>query len=83
MLWFGFYNTVYHCENGEITPELRDDLIKFSFDDLEGVMTNSHIRNPDRTYSTLAFAPLFLAGVKKLVCQSFQSSISLVLMYST
>jgi hypothetical protein len=32
-----YYNIIYHLENAEITPELCDDLITLSFDDLADV----------------------------------------------
>ena len=68
MIWFGYYNTPYHFQNAEMTPELRDDLINFSFDNLQDVFENCQIWSPDRTYSVLTFLPLFLIALKKLVC---------------
>ena len=56
------FSTIYHCENAEITPELLNDLNKFSFDDVRDTFnTNSCSRVvPD-------FIPDFLWGLKELV----------------
>ena len=77
MLWFGFYNTAYHFENAEMTPELCDDLINFSFDNLQDVFKNNQIRNSDRTYNILTFFPPFLMVLKKvsLVCYGCHSHV--------
>jgi len=73
MVQFGFYSTVYHLDNAEMTPELQDDLINFSFDKLQDVLNNYHIQNPD-CCNIYHFAPTFLECLKRLVCNHFCSS---------
>jgi hypothetical protein len=46
-----------------MTPELRDDLIKFSFNDLQEVLST----DLDASYSILYFIPVFLSSLEKLV----------------
>jgi len=72
-LWFGFHNATYHIKNAEITPELHDDLINFSFHKLQDVFKNCHI--PDRRggYTLLTFIPSLLADLKPLVWCRFHS----------
>ena len=72
ILWFGIYNTTYHIEYAEITPELHDDLISFSFDKLQDVFKNYHTPIPDRyTYTLLTFVPGLLTDLKQLVWYRF------------
>jgi len=77
MIWFGYYNTPYHLQNAEMTPELRDDLINFSFENLRDVFKNSQIWSPDGTYNILTFFPPFLMALKKLVCYGSSLTCSL------
>jgi hypothetical protein len=83
MLWFGFYNTTYHFDNAEMTPELCDDLINFSFNSLQDVFKNRQIWNPDETYNILTFLPPFLMALKRLslVCYGRHSHILCILTY--
>ena len=74
-MWWGVFSTVYHLENAEMTPELQDDLINFSFDNVRDVFENHHTQNPDKYYSIWYFAPGFLECLKKLVCDYFFSSV--------
>ena len=64
---FGFHNTVRHLENAEMTTELRDDLIEFSFDDLHNVFKNYKTHNPNDHLTIFRFFPRFLECLKKLV----------------
>lgn len=84
MLWFGFYNTIYHFENAEMTSELRDDLINFSFKNLQEVFKNRQIWKPDRTYDILTFFPPFVMALKELslVCYGLHSRVLYILTYS-
>jgi hypothetical protein len=83
MVWFGFYNTTYHVENAEMTFELRGDLINFSFNNLQDVFKNSHVRNPDRTYGIFTFLPPFLTSLKKLVWLFLKRSLHTYIFYET
>lgn len=47
-----------------MTSELHDDLIKFSFNDLQDAIKNTHISN--MPFSIIAFTPVFLATLKKI-----------------
>ena len=62
LAWMCYYDTIFHCKNAEITPELCDDLINFSFDNLQdvfrGTLGGSHL---------FTFIPRFLSGLKELV----------------
>ena len=83
---FGFHNTAYHIKNAEITPELHDDLISFSFDKLQDVLKNYHTPIPNRfRYTLLTFIPRLLAALKQLVGYCFHSRItfSLHIFYDT
>ena len=79
-MWLGFDNTMYHLKNAEITPELHDDLINFSFEKLEDVFKNYHTPIPDcLDYTLLTFIPCLLADLKQPssaksdhICQTFQ-----------
>ena len=72
-----YYNTVYHLENAEMTPELCDDLINFSFDNLWDVI-KSRMHESDWEYVTAHnFSPIFLECLKKLVCYRIYSVRSL------
>jgi len=62
-MWYSYYSTIYHCGNAEITPELCDDLIKFSFDNVQDTLST----NPDAPSAILFFIPVFLSGLRKLV----------------
>ena len=52
ILIFVFYNTVWHLENAEMTPELHDDLTDLSLDNLRD-FSKLHIPT---AYATLLFA---------------------------
>ena len=64
-------NITYQLENAEIISELCDDLIKFSFDDLQDILKNSHIHDPLGYHSILTFASPFLTILRQLVCYFF------------
>ena len=61
---YSYYATTHHCINAEMTPELCDDLIKFSFHDLRDVLHSF----PPPTFRVLSFVPPFLSGLRTLVC---------------
>jgi hypothetical protein len=82
ILSFGFQYTVYHLENAEMTTELRDDLINFSFDNLHNVFKNYHTQYPDENYNIFSFFPRFLECVKKLVCHHVHSCIHCILIFT-
>ena len=82
MFEFGFDCAVYHLEAAEMTSELRDDLIKFSFDNLYDALKNSHRLYPNVRYSILFLARSFLAALKKLVCLHFHPYILCIFTYS-
>ena len=71
VFWFGSYLTTYHLENAEMTTELRDDLMGFSFDNLHSAFINYHTHNPNSDPSIFHFFPPFLECLKKLVCYNF------------
>jgi hypothetical protein len=75
MMWLGVFGVVYHLENAEMTPELQDDLINFSFDNLQNVFRKFHIHNPDEDYNIYYFSRRFSECLKKLVCHHFCSSV--------
>jgi len=69
-LEIGYYHIVYHLENAEMTPELRDDLIAFSFDCVQDVLKQKY----DYWIGDIRyFSPRFLECLKKLVCYDFCS----------
>ena len=80
--WLGFFCTVDHLENAEMTPELRDDLINFSIDNLQNVMKELHLQNADGSYSICYFCPHFLECLKKLVCHHLCSLVLCILTYA-
>ena len=62
-----YYSTVYHLENAEMTPELCDDLINFSFDYLWD-FSKPKVHNS--VYVNVRyFCPAFLECLKRLVCR--------------
>jgi len=67
----GFYDIVYHLEKAEMTPQLHDDLVKFSFYDLQDLLENHRVKVSGMPYSIFEFAPRFLEGLQKLVCHHF------------
>jgi hypothetical protein len=81
-MWRGVFSTVYHLENAEMTPELQDDLMNFSFDNLRDVFENHHIQNPDKYYNLCYFAPSLLECLKKLVCHHSCSSVLQILTHA-
>ena len=63
-----FCSTFYHLENAEMTPELCDDLIKFSFDILWD-LNKPKMHDSDWEYVNVHnFSPTFLGCLKRLVC---------------
>jgi len=74
--------TVYHLENAEMTPELQDDLINFSFHNLQDAFKNLHIQDRHSCDSICYFAPSFLQFLKKLVCYHFCLSVLQILMHA-
>jgi len=81
-MWLEYFNTVYHLQNAEMTPELQEDLINFSFHDLQDVFKDVHLQHPQKDYSVCYFAPYFWGCLKKLVCHHFCSSILQILMHA-
>jgi hypothetical protein len=81
-MWRSFVFTVYHLENTEMTPELQDDLIDFSFDNLQDVFKNYCIQNPDQPFNICYFIPSFLECLKKLVCHHLCSSVHQIITYA-
>lgn len=73
MLILGFYDTFRHLENAEMTPELHDDLIHFSFDDLRDVFKLTYRSN------LCIFATRFLSCLKTLVRHHFTYVFSIYL----
>jgi len=73
-----------HLENAEMMPELREDLMNFSFKNLQDVFKNRQIWKPDRTYNILTFFPPFAMALKKLslVCYVHHSHVLYILTYS-
>ena len=73
MTLFSYDSVIYHCEKGEMTPELCDDLAKIPFDlqDVPNVPNNIHNGHARyrgiRDCYLLTFIPSFLFGVKMLV----------------
>jgi len=60
-----YYDVVYHLQNAEMTPELCDDLINFSFNNV----IKSTIHDSNWEYVTAHdFSPPFLGYLKRLVC---------------
>jgi hypothetical protein len=65
---YGFHNICRHLENAEITTELCDDLIDFSFNNIHDVFKNHQTNNPNSHNTIFCFVPRFLECLKKLVC---------------
>jgi hypothetical protein len=63
LVWLCFDDTASHCKNGQITPELRNDLINLSFDDIRDTF-NITSRSDFYFFN---FFPHFLEGFEKLV----------------
>ena len=82
-MWLGYFCTVYHLENAEMTSELHDDLIHFSFDNLQNVIKdlNSHSYHGP-SYHICYFTPRFLGYLKKLVCHHCCSFVLQILMHA-
>jgi hypothetical protein len=81
-LSFGFHDTVRHLENAEMTTELHDDLINFSFDNLHNVFKNCQIQHPETIHDIFHFVPPFLECLKKLVCHHLHSCILCTLKFT-
>jgi hypothetical protein len=75
LFMLAYDNTTYHLENAEMTTELREDLINFSFDILYNVFKNYQTHNPTHRLTIHRFIPPFLECLKKLVCYHFHSCI--------
>ena len=71
----GLYNLGYHLENAEMTPELRDRLINFSFDSLQDVVKESKQFDDDWVRFAHDFSTQFLEGLKRLVRYHFYSCV--------
>ena len=65
-----------------MTTELRDDLINFSFHDLQDVFKNYQTHNPNSHYTISRFVPTFLVCLKRLVCHYFYSCILRILVFT-
>ena len=78
-----YRDITYHIKNAEITPELHDDLINFSFVKLQDVFRNSRrfIRDPYR-YTFLTFIPYLLADLKNWYGIVFTQAWSSAYLYS-
>ena len=64
-----YYSAVYHLEKAEMTPELCDDLINFSFDDLWD-LNKPKMHDSDWEYVNVHnFSSAFLGCLKRLVCR--------------
>jgi len=59
MMRLGVFGAVYHLENAEMTPELQDNLINFSFDNLQDVFNFFHIQILMRTTTYIIFLAAF------------------------
>jgi len=75
MVWRNIPSTFYHLQNADMTPELQDDLMNFSFDNLQNVLKIYHIQNSDGYYNICYFSHNFLGCLKKLVCHHVCSSV--------
>jgi len=74
--------TVYHLENAEMTPELQDDLINFSFHNIQDAFKIFRTQHRHSCHSICYFTPSFLQCLKKLVCSHFCSSVLQILMHA-
>ena len=63
-----FTRIIYHLENAEMTTELQDDLINFSFENLHDVFEKFKTQAPRIAYMRFYFVPCFLECLGKLVC---------------
>ena len=79
----GFYDIVHHLEKAEMTPQLLDDLVNFSFHVLQDLLENHRIKVSGMRYSIFDFAPCFLEGLQKLVRLHFHLPILCIFMYFT
>jgi hypothetical protein len=68
IFFFGFSDTMYHLKNAEMTAELCDDLVNFSFDNLHDVFKNYQTQYPNSYYTIFHFVPRFLECLKMMVC---------------
>jgi hypothetical protein len=74
---------MYHCEKADITPELHDDLIKLSLENLQHLPVNLRAYS-GVNYCLFYFIPLFLSGLKELVWNcSLTQSLHTYLIYET
>jgi hypothetical protein len=71
--WIFLFATIYYFRNAEMTSELYDDLINFSFNNLQDALKDTQVSK--MPYSIFAFTPGFLADLRKLVCYCFHSCI--------
>ena len=67
----GYSDLIYHLDNAEMTPELRHDLINFSFDRLQDVFKQYRKHKEDRHHDVHFFTPRFLECLKRLVRYHF------------
>jgi len=67
----GYYNIVHHLKNADMTPELRDDLINFSFDSLQDVIREHKESSKNWIGSVHNLSVPFLACLKRLVRYHF------------
>ena len=68
---FCFDDIVYHLENAEMTPELHDDLINFSFNKLWG---HWGVKKSDPAWNYVNMHN-FLECLKRLVCHHIYSCV--------
>jgi len=60
---YSYENIIYHFDQAEMTPELCEDLINFSVDDLQHVLHSY----PRSSFRILGFMPKLLSRLKRLV----------------
>jgi hypothetical protein len=68
-----FQCMVHHLENAEMTPQLQDDLMSFSFDKLRDVFENLHTQYPERhvSHNICHFAPRLFGMFEEAGMPSF------------
>ena len=72
---FGFDNLVYQLEKADMTPELYDELVNFSFDSLRDVVKEYTKLDNRWERSAHRFSARFLECLKRLVRYHFYSSV--------
>ena len=65
-----------------MTTELRDDLIKFSLDNLPDVFENNQTHNPELHLTLFHFLPPFLECLRELVSHHSHSHALCILVFT-